>query len=263
MVNLRLLPYIGSKVFVLMMIVSFQCLLLFGTLKLLHVTNLMNLPGQLGGVPQLLVMTLTGMVGVALGLFISAVVKTSEMATSLVPLILIPQILFSGLVGVPVGIAKVVGVVMPATWSFDEMKRLSGLEVLRGKDENAEPAEENEGRGLYKQIEHQNDLNIAGARERINKYKSDAEKNSKDFEKAMEQYQRDLVTGVYSAKPTPPKLRPAPEIAEATQIPDDLSSFVDFLHPWGGHLTNLGVLLTMILVFLSATAIALRAQDIG
>jgi len=263
MVNLRLLPYIGSKVFVLMMIVSFQCLLLFGTLKLLHVTNLMNLPGQLGGVPQLLVMTLTGMVGVALGLFISAVVKTSEMATSLVPLILIPQILFSGLVGVPVGIAKVVGVVMPATWSFDEMKRLSGLEVLRGKDENAEPAENNEGRGLYKQIEHQNDINIADARERINKYKSDAEKNSKDFEKAMEQYQKDLVTGVYSAKPTPPKLRPAPEIAEATQIPDDLSSFVDFLHPWGGHVTNLGVLLTMIFGFLIATAIALRAQDIG
>ena len=263
MVNLRLLPYVGSKLFVLMMIVSFQCILLFGTLKLLHVTTLMNLPGQLGGVPQLLVMILTGMVGVALGLFISAVVKTSEMATSLVPLILIPQILFSGLVGVPVGLAKVAGVVMPATWSFDEMKRLSGLEVLRGKDENALPAAKNEGRGLYKQIEHENDANIVDAKERINKYRSDAEKNSKDFEKAMDQYQKDLVTGGAPAKPTPPKLRPAPEIATATRIPDNLSNFVDFLHPWGGHLTNLGVLLTMLLVFLGATGIALRAQDIG
>ena len=110
MVNLRLLPYVGSKLFVLMLIVSVQCLLLFGTLKLLDVTTLMSLPGKFGGIPQLLVMMLTGMVGVALGLFISAVVKTSEMATSLVPLILIPQILFSGLVGVPVGFAKVVGV---------------------------------------------------------------------------------------------------------------------------------------------------------
>ena len=77
-------------------------------------------------------MILTGMVGVALGLFISAVVKTSEMATSLVPLILIPQILFSGLVGVPVGLAKVAGVVMPAPWSFDEMKRLSVVRFSKG-----------------------------------------------------------------------------------------------------------------------------------
>jgi len=263
MVNLRLLPYVGSKLFVLMMIVSIQCILLFGTLKLLHVTTLMNLPGQFGGVPQLLVMILTGMVGVALGLFISAVVKTSEMATSLVPLILIPQILFSGLVGVPVGLAKVVGVVMPATWAFDEMKRLSGLEVLRGKDENAQAAVNNEGRGLYKQIEHENDANIVDAKERINKYRSDAEKNSKDFEKAMDQYQTDLLNRGSPAKPTPPKLRPAPEIAKATRIPDNLSSFVDFLHPWGGHLANLGVLLTMLVVFLGAAGIALRAQDIG
>ena len=142
MVNLRLLPYVGSKLFVLLLIVSFQCILLFGTLKLLDLTTLMALPGSFGGLPQLFVMILTGMVGIALGLFISAVVRTSEMATSLVPLILIPQILFSGLVGVPVGIAKVAGVVMPATWSFDEMKRLSGLDVLRGKDESAEPAEQ-------------------------------------------------------------------------------------------------------------------------
>ncbi|MEK6281706.1 MAG: FHA domain-containing protein [Acidobacteriota bacterium] len=263
MVNLRLLPYIGSKLFVLMMIVSIQCFLLFGTLKFLDVTTLMSLPGYLGGIPQLFVMILTGMVGVALGLFISAVVKTSEMATSLVPLILIPQILFSGLVGVPVGFAKVVGVVMPATWSFDEMKRLSGLDVLRGKDEDAEPAESNEGRGLYKQIEFENDANIEDAKERIDKYKADAEKNSKDFEKKMDQYQKDLMAGGAPVKPTPPKTGPAPEIAEATRIPDDLSNFVDFLHPWGGLLTNLAVLLAMLLVFLGATGIALRAQDIG
>ncbi|MCM3902704.1 MAG: FHA domain-containing protein, partial [Pyrinomonadaceae bacterium] len=87
MVNLRLLPYVGSKLFVLLLIVSFQCILLFGTLKLLDLTSLMDLPGSFGGLPQLFVMILTGMVGIALGLFISAVVRTSEMATSLVPLI--------------------------------------------------------------------------------------------------------------------------------------------------------------------------------
>ena len=263
MVNLRLLPYVGSKLFVLMMIVSFQCALLFGTLKLLDVAGLMSLQGKFGGFPQLLVMLLTGMVGVALGLFISAVVKTSEMATSLVPLILIPQILFSGLVGVPIGIGRIVGVVMPATWSFDEMKRLSGLDVLRGKDENAQPAAKNEGRGLYKQIEHENDANIADAQQKINKYRSDAEKNSQDFQKNMDQYQKDILAGGSPIKPMAPKLGPAPSIGTARQVPSDLSNYVDFLHPWGGDWTNLGVLLTMLFVFLAATGVALRAQDIG
>ena len=263
MVNLRLLPYVGSKLFVLLLIVSFQCILLFGTLKLLDLTTLMDLPGRFGGLPQLFVMILTGMVGIALGLFISAVVRTSEMATSLVPLILIPQILFSGLVGVPVGIAKVAGVVMPATWTFDEMKRLSGLDVLRGKDESAEPASKNEGRGLYKQIEHENDKNIQDAQQRINAYRSDAQKKSKDFEKSMDQYQKDLMKGESPKKPTAPEPGPAPEVGGAKKIPDDLSSFVDFLHPWGGHWTNLGVLLAMLFGLLGATGIALRSQDIG
>ena len=103
MVNLRLLPYVASKVFVLALIVSVQCVLLYASLKFLHYTGLMNLPGW--AIPQLAVIMITAMVGIALGLFISAIVKTSEMATSLVPLILIPQILFSGLVGVPQGLS--------------------------------------------------------------------------------------------------------------------------------------------------------------
>lgn len=263
MVNLRLLPYISSKLFVLLLIVSFQCILLFGTLKLLDLTAFMEFPGRFGGLPQLFVMILTGMVGIALGLLISAVVRTSEMATSLVPLILIPQILFSGLVGVPVGIAKFAGVVMPATWSFDEMKRLSGLDVLRGRDESAEPASKNEGRGLYKQIEHENDKNIQDAQQRINAYRSDAQKKSKDFEQNMDQYQKDLMKGDSPKKPTAPEAGPAPEVAGAKKVPDNLNSFVDFLHPWGGHWTNFGVLLAMLFGLLGATGVALRSQDIG
>src|SRR5947207_242064 len=123
MVNLRLLPYVASKVFVLALIVSVQCVLLYASLKFLHYTGLMNLPGC--AIPQLAVIMITAMVGIALGLFISAIVKTSGMATSLVPLILIPQILFSGLVGVPQGLSKAVGTLMPATWAFDGLKQFS------------------------------------------------------------------------------------------------------------------------------------------
>src|SRR5947207_1496813 len=104
MVNLRLMPYVGSKLFVLALIVWLQCAMLFVTIKFLHYTGLMSLPGW--AVPQFVVMIVAALVGIALGLFISAMVKTSEMATSLVPLILIPQIIFSGLVGVPQGAAR-------------------------------------------------------------------------------------------------------------------------------------------------------------
>ena len=262
MVNLKLLPYVGSKVFVLTLIVSFQCFILFATLKLLDVTTLMSLPGRFGGLPQLIIMILTGMVGIGLGLFVSAVVKTSEMATSLVPLILIPQILFCGLVGVPVGMGRVIGVVMPATWSFDEMKRLSGLDVLRGKDEKAEPSVNNEGHGLYKNIERENDQNIADAQTRITNYKTDAEKSLNDFEKDMDQYQRDLMSRASATKPGTPTLGEVPKIKKAAQVPEDLSSYVDFLHPWGSHLIDSIALFTMLFVLLSATGIALRMQDI-
>jgi ABC transport system ATP-binding/permease protein len=136
----------------------------------------MSFPSAYGGLVHLVVMIVTSMVGISLGLFVSAVVKTSEMATSLIPLILIPQIFFSGLVGIPTGMSKAVGVVMPATWSFDEMKRLSHLDVLRAKEEEAEASNKEEGRGLYKQIERDTDHNIEDSRAKVDKYKADAEK---------------------------------------------------------------------------------------
>jgi ABC-type multidrug transport system ATPase subunit len=262
MVNLRLLPYVGSKIFILLLIVGLQCLLLFGTLKFLDLTTLMSFPGYIFGAPQLVIMVLTSLVGISIGLFISALVKTSEMATSLIPLILIPQILFSGLVGIPKGMAKVVGVAMPATWSFDEMKRMSPLDVLRAKDEDAQPSELEEGRGLYKQIERENDENIDDARAKVDNYKADAEKDIKDFEKKIDDHVESLKRGESPKQPKAPKLGPVPEIPAAKKVPDDLSGYVDFLHPWGGHGVNVGVLLTMFFVFLFGTLIALRAQDV-
>ncbi|HYE66908.1 MAG TPA: ABC transporter permease, partial [Pyrinomonadaceae bacterium] len=259
MVNLGLLPYVGSKLLVLSLIVGLQCVLLFGALKLFHLTGMMHLPGW--SVPQLIVVILTGMVGIALGLFVSAVVKTSEMATSLVPLILIPQILFSGLVGVPQGLSKVIGLTMPATWAFDEMKRLSTLDTLR--EEGSDPNGPNKGRGLYKRIEDLNDQNIAKARKDINKYKQDAEDNSKDFEERMNDYVDTLKRGGTGTQPVAPKLGPAPEVPEAEKIPSNLSNYVDFLHPWGNVILNPIVLLLMFFGLVLAAILALRAQDIG
>jgi ABC-type multidrug transport system ATPase subunit/pSer/pThr/pTyr-binding forkhead associated (FHA) protein len=261
MVNLGLLPYVASKLFVLSLIVGLQCILLFGTLKLLDFSGLMKLPGVLYGVPQLLLMILTGIVGIGLGLFISAIVKTSEMATSLVPLILIPQILFSGLVGVPSGVSKVVGLTMPATWAFDEMKQLSQLDTV--SEEGSDPNGPNGGRGLKKHTEDLNDQNLEKARKDVENYKNDAEQSQKDFEQKMNDYVRNAATNPSLEKPTAPSAPPAPKVPEAVKVPEDLSSYVEFLHPWGHILLDPLVLLLMFFGLIIAAIMALRAQDIG
>ncbi len=251
MVNLGLMPYIASKLFVLGLIVGLQCLMLFVPLKFFDITGLMPLPGEFLGIPQLFVMLLTAGVGIALGLLISGLVKTSEMATSLVPLILIPQILFSGLVGVPSGINKVAGLIMPATWSFDTMKRFSTLDTL--EKEGAEPNGKTNGQGLYKSIETENDNIIADAKKELDDYKKDSEKKLDDFKDELNS----------GKNPPAPKLDAPPKIADAKKVPKDLSNYVNFLHPWMHEILNQLVLMLMFGMLVIATLIILRMQDIG
>jgi ABC transport system ATP-binding/permease protein len=245
MVNLGIMPYLGSKLFVLGVIVGLQCLLLFLPLKFFSVTGLMPMPGTFGGIPQFWTMLLTAGVGIALGLLISAIVRTSEMATSLVPLILIPQILFAGLIGVPTGLNKAIGLFMPATWSFDTMKRystLGSLETIEGEQP-----------GLYKRIEEENDKIIADARKDL----SDHQKKSED---KLDKFEDKLRAG---QSPKMPKLDDPPKIAEATKVPEDLSGYVTFLHPWMHRILNELVLILMFFILMLTAMIALRRQDTG
>jgi ABC-type multidrug transport system ATPase subunit/pSer/pThr/pTyr-binding forkhead associated (FHA) protein len=271
MVNLGLLPYLMSKLFVLGFIVGLQCLFLFVPLKFLDITGLMPMPGELFGIPQFWAMLLTAGVGIALGLLISGLVKTSEMATSLVPLILIPQILFSGLVGVPSGVNKLAGLIMPATWAFDTMKQFSGLKVLRedgDKDEKDKDCSRSPC-GLYKQVEYDNKQIIKKAEKDIADYKADAQKDSDKYKKDMDDYQDDMgkyQTGQLSSKPVKPKapeLKEVPKIEQAKEVPKDLSGYVDFLHPWMDEVLNQLVLMLMFFILVVAALIVLRMQDIG
>ncbi len=258
MVNLRLFPYVASKLFVLSIIVTIQCFMLFASLKMMHYAGLMSLPGW--SIPQLFIVLVTAGVGIALGLLISAMVKTSEMATSLVPLILIPQILFSGLVGVPKGASRLIGAVMPATWAFDGLKQFSTLDTL--DEEGSDPDGENKGRGLYKHYEDLNDQNIAKARADVAQYKKDAERDSKDYEQKMKDYVEDLKAGRQSDQPKAPVLKPVPQVPDAQKVPEDVSNYISFLHPWGYWLLDPFVLLFMFFGLVIATIITLRAQDI-
>ena len=261
MVNLGLIPYLFSKLFVLGIIVGVQCLILFLPLKLLDLTGIMPMPGELLGIPQFWAMLLTAGVGIALGLLISALVKTSEMATSLVPLILIPQILFSGLVGVPTGSNKVAGLAMPATWSFDTMKRFSTLDTL--EEEGAEADGKTKGLGLYKFIETENDKIISDAKSDIENYRSDAKKDSDAYKDEMRDYLSSLKSGGSAIEPKQPEMKSAPEIKPAVKVPEDLSRYVNFLHPWMHEILNQIVLMLMFFMLVLATLIVLRLQDIG
>lgn len=264
MVNLGLVPYVGSKLLVLSLIVGAQCVLLFGTLKLFDIAGMMKMPGDLGGIPQLIVMIITGMVGIALGLFVSSVVKTSEMATSLVPLILIPQILFSGLVGVPKGTAeKLLGTLMPATWSFDEMKRLTNLDTLR--KEGSDPKGHYDGKGVYDWVKDKNQEIIDKAQKKSDQSVDDAQRDLDDYKKKMKDYQQKA-----AANPTNPGKEPEAPVFKRPEpldkpesIPEDLSYFVDFKHPWGNVVLNPMILIFMFFGLIIATVLALRSQDIG
>lgn len=246
MVNLGLLPYVASKLFMLGVIVGVQCLMFWLPLKFFDLTGLMQMPGSLFGIPQLWTMVLTSLVGVALGLLISALVRTSEMATSLVPLVLIPQILFSGLVGVPQGVSKVVGLAMPAAWSYDSLKRFSGLDTL--EQEGAK-----DGNGLYKRIEEKNDKVISDAKRSVDDGRA-------RLQKRIDILWEDLEAG----NPVPPKpgIGDPPVIGDADKLPTDLSTYVTFLHPWMGGFVNQLVLMFMFGMLVLATLVVLRLKDI-
>jgi len=248
MVNLGLLPYVASKVFTLTVVVSAQCALLLGTLKVLHYADLTYLPGSYGGLPQLLVMVLTGVVGLSLGLCVSAAAKTSETATSLVPLLLIPQILFSGLVGAPQGVARVASAAMPVTWAFDEMKRLSTLGTL------------NEDGSVARYVEEKGREETKRAREEVEDYSRMTRESLEDYGRRVERYLTDVQTDPGLGRPRPPALAATPRIDDAPRA-DDLKEFVSFTHPWGGAAFDPLVLLLMVIFLIGGTVTVLRAQD--
>ena len=193
-------------------------------------------------------MVLTGMVGIALGLFVSAAVRTSEMATSLVPLILVPQLLFSGLIGAPTGAAKAAGALMPATWSFDAMKRLSSLDTLNEEGSIAQYS------GGEAQIEH------AKGPGRVGEY-AGRRPGHEDYERRRAVLLRAANPGL--PRPAAPAHDPTLRVSDAPETNDRLKDFVSFTHPWGGRTLNPFVLFLMFLILVGGTAAALRAQDAG
>lgn len=236
MVNLGVLPYVVSKLIVLLSIVGLQCVLFFVPLKLLDVAGLISMPGEYFGLPQLFAMLLTSAVGVGIGLLISSVASSSRMATVLVPLVLIPQLLFGGLGGVPYGVGKVVGLAMPVTWSFDTIKRFSTLDTL--EPEGADPDGATKGLGLFKFIDAENEAIV--------------EKAKSDFEEYKQRFGNDS---------SPPDI--SSDVDSILKVPADLSRYVTFLHPWMNEVVNQFVLVIMFGLAVVGTFIGVRFKDAG
>jgi ABC transport system ATP-binding/permease protein len=140
MVNLRILPYLASKVAVLGALALLQCVLF-----LMILDAWFGIPGRF---PLLLAgMWLASLVGILLGLAVSALVATADRAMTLLPILLIPQVLFTfPAVQMDMkGPAGVIARAMPTWWSFDLLRRVA-LAPYEAMDDDALEAQIKTGR---------------------------------------------------------------------------------------------------------------------
>ena len=134
-------------------------------------------------------------------------------------------------------------------WSFDSMKRFSGRETL--EPEGAMPGDKTRGLGLYKFVETENDRVIVDAKKDLDAFKVSVEEKLRDLE-------NDLRSGQASGMPT---FREPPALGEPKKIPDDVSAYVRFLHPWMNGVLNQSVLMLMFFILTLVTLVILRLKD--
>jgi ABC-type transport system involved in multi-copper enzyme maturation permease subunit len=124
MVNLKIPSYVASKLAVLGGLCMIQCLAL---LSIVYAGCSLKGPW----VGMLLLLLLTAFVGVALGLLVSSLARTSEVAIALMPLILLPMVILGGALfpkhKMP---APALADCMPSRWAYEAMLVLETEEHL-------------------------------------------------------------------------------------------------------------------------------------
>lgn len=127
LVNLSALPYVMSKVIVLSALCLFQAAALVGIFAIR-----IKLPGSDWGLyPELVAaIFLTELAGLGMGLLVSAVSANSDRAMTIVPMLLIPQLIFAGAL-VPLGRmlapARVIADLMISKWALQLTGNVTGL----------------------------------------------------------------------------------------------------------------------------------------
>ena len=123
--GLRAGPYVASKVVVLALLVLVQSALLLGAIALR--THLPPFPAAL---ELYAVIVLAGLAGIALGLCVSAIAATPDKATSLIPLVLVPQVVFAGIMFSLHGVTKLIAWGVSAHAAVDAMSDIVDMNEL-------------------------------------------------------------------------------------------------------------------------------------
>ncbi len=116
-VNLRILPYIMSKVVVLGILCLLQSVLLVSVVSLFIKVPQTSFTGSMF-LEVILITCVTAMTATSMGLLVSALVANSDRAMGLAPLLLIPQILFSGVLFKLKGITELISYFAVSRWSM-------------------------------------------------------------------------------------------------------------------------------------------------
>jgi ABC transport system ATP-binding/permease protein len=126
MVNLGIVPYMFSKIVVLGILSLIQSAIL------VYLVNL-KAPYHQGiflppGAEIYITMALTSLAGLMIGLLLSAMAPNTDRAMSLVPLVLLPQVIFSGIIfKLDTPILQGVGALFAARWAIAGMGSTVGL----------------------------------------------------------------------------------------------------------------------------------------
>ncbi len=128
-VNLGIAPYVFSKFIPLTAICFLQCLFLLGVLELF-----LAIPGDL--IARFIVLFTTAVAATAMGLSVSAFVSTNDKAMTMIPMLLVPQIILAGAVvkleGAALWIAKST---MISHWGFEAMKTTLSDDVKAARND--------------------------------------------------------------------------------------------------------------------------------
>jgi ABC-type multidrug transport system ATPase subunit len=127
--GLRTGPYLLSKLVVLFTLVLVQSALLLGTIALrveLPQTGVI-LPAPL---ELFVTIVLTGCAGLALGLCLSALASTPDKATSLIPIVLVPQVVFAGVMFALHGVTEWISYAVSSRAAMEALGTSADLNAL-------------------------------------------------------------------------------------------------------------------------------------
>jgi len=135
MINLGIIPYLASKITVLMGFGLVQCLalLIVVALKVYYPLDGVFLPAPL---EIFITLDLAMLSGLGMGLFISALVKNDSVVIYMVLVVLFVQIIFSGVLFTLPGVAKPLSLITPTRWAMEGLGSSVNMDRLNDLSQN-------------------------------------------------------------------------------------------------------------------------------